>query len=301
MNKRLKKKLFGALVRNARSLGYKIGAIFPPTLTIASDDTIIDVAIPCVSKDFDILPLCIEGILNNVVNPVNHIYVITPDVDKLDKSLICKYNGIKFIDEREIMGFGASELKDLLPECKFNRAGWIYQQLLKLSGRIGYEENILFIDSDHILIRPHVFIDKNGCVVFYRSEEAYYPYYENIHRLMGRFPISRFSYVAHKMIFNKTALHRIRENLGGETIGCSGFAKWIEVICKSLDWNLTDMPFSEFELYGNEFPNNKKRFILWRQKTLSTLHSKMTYPDIVNMYGKKYLSVTFPAYLKSKE
>lgn len=298
MNKRLKKKLFGATVRNARSLAYHIGATFRPVLPLPAEDVAIDVAIPCVSKDFDILPLCLEGIRKNITNKIINIYIITPDTESFDKALIARFPEIVIIDEREVMGFGAKDLRRYLPEQKFHRAGWIYQQLIKLSGRVGTEENVLFIDSDHILLKPHVFIDKNKRTVFYRSEEAYYPYYENIKRLTGQFPVSRFSYVAHKMLFNKKQLHQIRKRLGGEEAGESRFPKWIETICASLDWNLTDMPFSEFELYGNLFPRSCKKCVLWRQKTLSGNDDEIKFANLVEMYGKRYLSVTYPAYLK---
>ncbi len=298
MDKRIKKKIFGAFVRNARAIGYKIGRNFPAAVQDPSVDIKIDVAIPCVSKDFDILPLCLEGVVRNVANRVNGIYIITPDVTKLDKGVLLRFPGVEVMDEREVMGFGAKELRRLLPDMKSNRVGWIFQQLLKLSGKIGTEDHVLFIDSDHILLRPHTFIDKDGKTVFYRSAEAYYPYYDNISRLTGRFPFSRFSYVAHKMLFSKDHLNWIRQELGGEEMGVSGFAKWIEKICGSLDWNLTDMPFSEFELYGNTFPSEKKRFVLWRQKTLSGTDGGKEMADLVRMYGDKHLSVTYPSYLK---
>lgn len=298
MDKKLKKKLFGATVRNARSLAYSIGAKFPPVVPEPARDVEIDVAIPCVSKDFDILPLCIEGVVRNVANTVRKIYLITPDADKLDESLVKRFPEIEILDEREVMGFGAPELRRLLPENKADRAGWIYQQLIKLSGKVGTQENVLFIDSDHILIRPHVFIDKQRRTVFYRSEEAYYPYYENISRLTGDFPLSRFSYVAHKMLFCKPVLRQILEELGGEEAGESGFGKWIETICASLDWSLTDMPFSEFELYGNRFPRNRKRYLLWRQKAIAGTGDRVEFADLVRAYGKNYLSVTYPSYLK---
>lgn len=60
-----------------------------------------------------------------------------------------------------------------------------FQQLIKLSGNIGQCQNFVTIDSDHILINPHVFLTKDDTFIFYQSEEFHWTYIKVIYQLIG--------------------------------------------------------------------------------------------------------------------
>ena len=170
-----------------------------------------------------------------------------------------------------------------------NRSGWLFQQFLKLSGKIGTCDNYICIDSDHILINRHVFLTSNHIPVFYMSSENHVPYYRNIENLIGLKRRSSLSYVAHKMIFNKNnlvELHKeIEQKNGGKT--------WIEAILHHYNRNELS-GFSEFELYGNFVKKKKHR--PWRELALKYTELS-SFEELERKYSGKYNSLTFPEYL----
>ena len=166
-----------------------------------------------------------------------------------------------------------------------DRSGWLFQQLVKLSGRVGTCQHYLCIDADHVLIRPHVFLTEEGKTVFYMSYEEHLPYYENIHRLLPNLPLDNLSYVDHKMLFDKSQLASLHQALGGD--------KWVETIKANYDRN-SHAGFSEFELYGNFVKDKIRR--PWLQKRLS--YKKLTdFATLQKKWKGSRWSLTFPDYM----
>lgn len=256
-------------------------------MPLASNDE-IDVIIPVIPKDLDTLPHCIEGVRKNVSHKIKGIYLVGPNDERLTKYAVD--NELHFVNEEGVLGFGPKDI-DYTTKDGRNRSGWLFQQFLKLSGKIGECQNFITIDSDHVLLRPHVFITTEGRFVFYRSEEFNWPYIVENHRLLGKCRVPILSYVAHKMVFNKKILEELKNTLekrSGE--------KWTDAILHSLD-NRYPSAFSEFELYASFVEKKQKTSKLWLQKTLFRGASfdieqiKQKYPSL--------LSVTYPEYLKN--
>lgn len=247
---------------------------------IMPKDEAIDVVIPVVAKDLGTLPLCIEGVRRQVRHPIENIYLVAPDDERVKQ--FCREHGLVYVEETTVLGFGPKALG------LGDRSGWLFQQFVKLSGRVGTCRHYLCIDADHVLIRPHVFLSANDETVFYMSYECHRPYYENIHRLFPGLPLANLSYVAHKMLFSKDqleALHRCLER-GGKT--------WWEAVLDSYD-RTQGSGFSEFELYGNFV--QKKLLRPWLQKRLP--NSRMAdYDTLVKRYSAGRASLTFPQYMR---
>ena len=146
-----------------------------------------------------------------------------------------------------------------------NRSGWLFQQLIKLSGKVGTCQHYLCIDADHVLIRPHVFLTTDDKTVFYMSYEEHTPYYENIHQLMPGLPLDTLSYVDHKMLFDKAQLQQLHQAL------------------------------TEFELYGNFVQHKERR--PWLQKRLSYSHIA-DYATLQRKWSHSRWSLTFPEYMR---
>lgn len=258
----------------------------------ASNEIEIDVVIPIIEKDLMILPLCFEGIKACVKNKIKDIYIVAPQNEAIIS--FCKLNQVKYVDESTVLGITPKDINLIIesPNGKsINRSGWLFQQLLKLSGAIGTCENFLCIDSDHILVRPHSFIDKKQVPVFYMSAEYHEPYYENIKKISSVKELSYLSYVAHKMIFNKSLLFELHSDIEKNTN-----KNWIDAIIDSYDCK-EGAGFSEFELYGNFV--NHKRFRPWNQKAL-TYKSLDSYPSLRAKYNDKFNSITFSDYDRDK-
>ena len=253
----------------------------------------IDVVIPIVGKDLRILPLCLEGVYHCVAHPIQQIYIVAPAQDEI--VCFCEEHGLQFVDEREVFGFGPKELNLQILHAdgsQSNRSGWLFQQLIKLSGRVGTCQHYLCIDADHVLIRPHVFLTQENKTVFYMSYEEHQPYYDNIHRLLPNLVLDKLSYVDHKMLFDKQQVERLHQALTQGT-GLS----WTDVVLKSYDRS-SFAGFSEFELYGNFVVDKVQR--PWLQKRLP--YKKMAdYDTLQRQWSRSRWSLTFPDYMRQNK
>ena len=252
-------------------------------------DVTIDVIIPVIPKDLKILPLCLEGIKENVSHTIDNIYLVAPELPEITS--FCEANGLIFVEEKSVLGYG-KEAVHFVTTKGSDRSGWIYQQLLKLSGKVGKSRHFLVIDADHILLRPHTFITSTDKLCFYQSREWHYPYYKNIKKLINRNAIHMLSYVAHKMIFDKESLAALRNE-----IERMNNQPWDKAIVQSLD-KREGSSFSEYELYGTYTSPEQKVMLPWMQKAMK--YDKIEKYDILKKKYKKYLSITFPEHYNKK-
>jgi hypothetical protein len=275
-----------------RKIRYRLFAWrhFPP---LKASQQEIDVVIPIVAKDLHILPLCLEGVRQQVAHPIKDIYIVAPAEQEIIS--FCEANRLRFVDETSVLGFSPKELNIVITNpdgTTRNRSGWLFQQLVKLSGRIGTCRHYLCIDADHVLIRPHVFLTEDDKTVFYMSYEEHQPYYDNIHKLIPEFPLDKLSYVDHKMLFDKEQLARLHETLS-QLSGRS----WIETIIASYDRS-SFAGFSEFEIYGNFVQDKVRR--PWLQKRLSYRHMA-DYATLQRKWSGSRWSLTFPDYMRENQ
>lgn len=273
-----------------RKIRYRLFAWRPfPQLKPAHEP--IDVVIPIIAKDLAILPLCLQGVRQCVPHPIQHIYIVAPLQDEIIR--FCQENDLQFVAEDTVLGFSPKELNLQIPlpdGSQWNRSGWLFQQLVKLSGRVGTCRYYLCIDADHVLIRPHVFLTEDHKTVFYMSYEEHQPYYDNNHRLLPDLPLAPLSYVDHKMLFDKEQLSRLHAVLAPQ----SG-KTWIETIVNSYDRQCF-AGFSEFELYGNFVTEKVTR--PWQQKRLS--YKKLAdYATLQRKWSASRWSLTFPDYINA--
>lgn len=253
----------------------------------------IDVVIPIIEKDLRILPLCLEGVRQCVAHTIKDIYIVARPSEAI--TAFCKEQGLIFVDECSVLGFGPKDLDIKVPQSDGttrDRSGWLFQQLIKLSGRVGTCEHYLCIDADHVLIRPHIFLSDKGETVFYMSYEQHMPYYANIEKLVPGLTLDTLSYVDHKMLFSRkhlSELHQLLESNSGKS--------WIDVILENYD-RTQIAGFSEFELYGNFVQTKLRR--PWLQKRLP--YSKLAdYDTLRTKYQSGRWSLTFPDYMRQNQ
>ncbi len=272
-----------------RKIRYRLFAwrSFPP---LQASREPIDVVIPIIEKDLHILPLCLQGVRRQVAHPIQQIYIVAPALKAIKD--FCEANQVQFVDELEVMGFGPRQLNLVVHNADGttrDRSGWLFQQLVKLSGRVGTCRRYLCIDADHVLIRPHVFLTQDEKTVFYMSYEEHLPYYDNIRRLLPGLALDRLSFVDHKMLFDRQQLDKLHHTLAQQ----SG-KDWIATIVDSYDRS-SFAGFSEFELYGNFVQDKVQR--PWLQKRLP--YSKMAdYDTLQRRWSKSRWSLTFPDYMR---
>lgn len=245
--------------------------------------------IPIIAKDLKILPLCLDGVRHCVAHPIQQIYIVAPAHPEILQ--FCQQHDLQFVDETSIFGFGPMELNIQFHDENghvWNRSGWLFQQFVKLSGKVGSCRYYLCIDADHVLIRPHIFLTEDSKTVFYMSYEEHQPYYDNIHRMLPDLALDTLSYVDHKMLFDKEQLARLHQTLSGN----SG-KQWTDVI-KENYIIYSHAGFSEFELYGNFVQEKIRR--PWLQKRLS-YQRLADYDTLRRQWSGSRWSLTFPDYI----
>lgn len=268
-----------------RKVGYLVSTWFEGNKMFPPSNEPIDVVIPVIEKDLRVLPLCLEAVKRFVTNKIQTIYLVSPDNEKI--KAFCLEHGLVFVDEATVLKC-AGHVHYILSDGT-NRSGWIFQQLLKLSATIGNCSHFLVIDADHILLRPHTFLTEEGKTVFYRSREYHAPYYEAIRKLMGWNKSPFLSYVAHKMLFSRETLEIMKKEIHIHT-----GKVWDQAILSILDPNELSC-FSEYEIYGNYYPQSKAVNRLFRNKSLR-YQQLASLDELVKKYSARYRAVTFPDY-----
>jgi hypothetical protein len=250
----------------------------------------IDIVIPTISKDFDILSEVIAGIKKNISHPINKIYIVSKDT--ADINSFCINNGCIFIDEIKVLGYGKNKITYCVNGV--DRSGWMYQQLLKLSGDEFVEmDNYFVIDSDTVLINPHTFIEKEK-FVFLQSEEWHEPYFKVFKKIFGYDAPTLLSFTSHMMIFNKKMLKEMKEEMKTKHN-----KEWGEVYAGTA--NKTEAScVSDYDTYANwvlyNYPEKTKGVIFYN-KGLARNHFD-TLTALEKKYSNKYNSLSFHSYIK---
>jgi len=248
----------------------------------------LDVIIPLIEKDLFTFPYMIDSVRKNLLHPLGRIYVISPKSEKIRK--ICKEKDLININENEILPLCVKDIDYNVNGV--NRAGWLFQQFLKLSAdKISNSDSYLFADTDTIFIRPQKF-ESGGKYIFDVSDEYHVPYFKMYKRLVGEDTLEVISFIAHHMIVNKKILIEIKDMIE-KRFGC----RWYEAILQNID---KDEPsgFSEFELYGHYMLNHYRdamKIEYWYNKSISR---KEIYKidELVELNKDKYKTLSFQSY-----
>lgn len=92
----------------------------------------LDILIPTVDKDVDMLKLTVEFARRNLMHPIQNIYIVAAPTEK---AMACaKELGAIFVDETTVLPIQIKDIHYFPAECKgCDRRGWLFQQFLKLS------------------------------------------------------------------------------------------------------------------------------------------------------------------------
>lgn len=207
----------------------------------SSSDVPIDILLPAIERDLPTLPHAIAYARKNVKHPIHEVVIVAPATEKLKR--FCEENNCRFVDENSVLPISLKDI-DYFPKGE-DRRGWLFQQLLKLNAdEICGCEHILILDTDTLISRPQTFL-LQGRTLFNCSEEHHIPYYKTYRKLLKEKPLSKFSFVSHHMLFEKSKLKMLKSRI--ESLH---HVRWYEAILNLVD---KDCPsgFSEYETYGN--------------------------------------------------
>jgi len=198
--------VLGALLRLKLKRLFKQGQTMPaPTSQIT-----IDVVIPTLQKDAALLDTYLAYLKKNVAHEIGTIFIVAPATETGLQSY-CEDNGLEFIDEKSVLGYGKNAIEYRVDTV--DRSGWLFQQLLKLSGdQFVKNKKYLIVDSDTILINTHCFFSDEK-TVFLESSEWNQPYYEAFENLFGYKHTLPVSFIAHMMLFDVDMLKQMKTEI----------------------------------------------------------------------------------------
>lgn len=218
----------------------------------------IDIVITFHIKDAKILPYTIKG-LENVTNK-GSIYLITNEDPKIENTI--------YIDEK-LFPFKKDDIIEYIGQENSNRAGWYFQQLLKLYVfKIipNLSENFLIVDSETVFLNPVTFVEGDK-LLFATGNEYNKPYFDHMKCLFKDQLVKQLSQksgVVHHMIFSKKYLKQMLDTV--QNINNSEpWMAFMECVNKT---KAGGSEMSEYEIFFNFMlqynPNNTKiRELRW--------------------------------------
>jgi len=138
------------------------------------------------------------------------------------------------------------------------RAGWYFQQFLKMSvsNIPDVADHYLIWDSDTILLQPLTFFDHDRTVFINPKIEDHEPYFKALKKTTDIEKQVDFSFISEHLMVNKSYMSELVHNFRAKA---SDEVSWVELILNSIDNDhLGASGFSEFETYGNFIALNYK-------------------------------------------
>lgn len=200
---------------------------------------------------------------------------------------LCRRKNCRFVDENTVLPITKKDIH--YGTKKWERSGWLFQQLLKMSGdTLCSSDYFLVIDADTVLIRPHVFKAGNK-TVFYCRNWSQPEYFKTYRRLLGKKASAPTSFVTHYMLINKAKLAQLKRK-----ISANHQSSWYSAILRKMDKS-KQFAFSEFETYGNFlYSNNPSGVVLKKalNKGLNTNIGQVSKKKI-KVLSQRYRSISF--------
>jgi hypothetical protein len=199
------------------------------------------------------LDMSINYLIRNYNNC--NIFIIT---NKLNFTFFkcIKQERIFLIDEKELLpDMTLKDLKKIKLPYFPKRAGWYYQQFLKLAvSKLHYiSENYVVLDADTIILKKINFIENNK-FIFLKATEYNESYFINYQNLLNEDPNREFSFISQCMIFNKKLVHELLNKI---TSRFNNSESWNWIIVNNLIGTGASL-FSEYETYGHYLKNHYK-------------------------------------------
>ncbi len=163
------------------------------------------------------------------------------------------------------------------------RAGWYFQQFLKMSicNTSEVAENYLIWDSDTLLLKTIPFFDEAGRTFVNPKIKIHAPYFKLMKKLSGLTKQVNYSFISEHFMVRKTYM---KELIDSFTKNDSSYQPWPELILNAIDNdNLGHSGFSEFETYGNHIASYHKESFCVRP-IKSTRGAAKLFGKIPNQY-----------------
>ena len=226
----------------------RLDPIFNTKYTLPISNIEIDVVIPIVEKDLEVVVYTIESIKKLVTHKIGKIYLVGPNQQKIkDFALV---HQCEFVEEDKVLPF---------PEIK-KYGNSIVKKFVKLNmDNVVQKDHYLVIDADTIFLRPAVFNKKNIYLINVQRDIVLSSK-KIISKILNNKKVYVYDFASNHMLISKKVLNKMKEHI--EKIHND---EWYSVVLKSFEKDQDNTRnFSELELYTTyltEFTKEKIKFV----------------------------------------
>jgi hypothetical protein len=252
--------------------------------------TIATVISVCCRKDIKTWEL-VSHAITRYINAESFKVIVPKNEVAAFRNITCKE--IEVVSENE-------ELKDIdiyATAAKLGskkRAGWYYQQLLKIHSlsQTSHDAINVIWDADTLPLKPLNFIAEDGRLIFYTSDEHHQPYFDHIKHTLHLNKIITTSFIA-QCFPAKTAWVKSYLTALEQYNNCS----WIDAILLHINKE-EPYGFSEYESMGTYFTHNFMQQMIfsnakWERFGNSKLGIKNLSPEAAQNLSKTIDYISF--------
>lgn len=252
-----------------------------------------DVIMPVTNQHNNIAHLSIISLIRNVTP--RRIYIMTAKDNFLFFEKLQKNYPVVPLDENGVIpDVHLQSIAEFIDNAGQNRAraGWYFQQFLKMSACFlpDISDYYLIWDADTIMLNPIQFLNDKNQTLIKPSSEYHQPYFDTYYKLLGKTRSVNFSFISEHFFINSTYMKELILAIEEHT---TTELHWVWKIMTAIDTKQLSMSgFSEYETYGN-FVNtvHPETFALRPLKTIR--YGARKFGPIPNKYDLSRLSSVY--------
>ena len=183
----------------------------------------IELVIPFVEKDLEALPLVIDHAKRNVRNPFARVVLITPkdssgtrprfvreDSEKALTNLLESHPETVVLYDQDILGAPIMEEMAIRFGRGDRNAGWVIQQLIKLSAAMQSEsEATLILDADTLLLAKKTWFTRDKVQLLQVANEYHADFMRHVKSFFGVPKKLRLSFVTHHQLMQREVVRQM--------------------------------------------------------------------------------------------
>lgn len=190
------------------------------------EDVSVEVFIPALEKDLEVLPYVVLSLRKFLRHEISSISVVSPASETMRRA--CEEMNVQLVDEQDIAPKRKQDIHYM--HAGSNRAGWMYQQLLKFACVLGSRSKYVFIcDADTVFVRDQGFIGDTG-ICFDVPIENHSPYKRAYEKITGLSAPGDFSITSHHIMVEKVKIESLVKLMEEHTK-----LPWWEALCSTID------------------------------------------------------------------
>jgi hypothetical protein len=183
----------------------------------------VELVIPFVEKDLAALPIVLAAAKRNIRNPLATVTLITPrdaegkgprfaspDSSRALELILERNPDVRVIFDQDILGTALLTELNARFGAGDRNAGWIMQQLLKLSAaRQSQEIGALILDADTVMLSPKTWIRRDKRQLLQIANEYHADFMRHVLKFFGVPKKHKLSFVTHHQLMQPEVVQRM--------------------------------------------------------------------------------------------